>query len=173
GAQAPAAEEPEPGIPALLVRAEGPAEALRGFERRDAARPLELVEQVAEPARGVDARERQAAGGLGLAQGHPDRVPRLERGVAPGLPEVERGLDLVAPELHPLPPNLHQRRLEPAQCLQLVERQPLATQRNLPLELEDLVQREPAAALELGRLHHGTRREPELRPLARPPGGEE
>ena len=118
GAKAPAAQEAEPGIAALLI---GPQRAAKLGRRRKFREPgviFELVQEVADPAVGRESAERQVARHLGLAQGHAHQIADFGSIAAVRLPEVEGGLNLVAAELDPLASHLDQRLLEPGEHLQ-------------------------------------------------------
>ncbi len=174
GAQAPSSEEGQPGIAAELVGPQGAVEAVGRVEQLEARGAFELVEQVVEPARCLDAREGERAGRLRLAERHPHGLARRDRRLGLLFPERQRGADLLGADLDPLAADLDQGRLELRQGPELLERERLVAEGDLPVELEDLVEREAGLAGHLRR----RRRPPGPRaaagsPLARPPGGEE
>ena len=171
--EAPAAEEAEPGEPSQLIGPEDASKTLGRGERLEPRSPFELGEQVGEPAGRLHAREVEGAGRFRGPERHLHGLPRRDRRLPLRLPEREGGLDLLGVDLDPLAAHLHQRRLEPGQRLQLGERQGLVAQRDLPVEVEDGVERQPGLAGHLRRRDHRPGRQPELGPLAGPPGGQE
>ena len=166
GAQPPAAEEREPGIAARLV---GPQRAVQPGRRRqilDGVAPGQAVEQCAEPALDIGAAHRRV---LLAAERHAQHVAR--RGLLAAALQPGQGVaDLGRVEQHPLAAHADQRRLEPGQRGQLLARQGLVAERDLPVEPDDGVEAQLAAVLHLGRPHRGAGGEPGLGAPAGPPG---
>ena len=81
-------------------------------------------------------------------------------------------MNLIGIEFHPLAAQLDQRLFELSERLELLERHGLATERDFPVELDELIQRQAAATLHFGTLHFGTRAQSKLGSLTCPPRGQ-
>src|SRR5215204_344394 len=172
-AQPPPPEEAEPRVAAHLVGAERSREAFGYRHLRVALALFQLREQVANPALRFDAGEGYASRyGRTPAQSHLHEVAHARAARRALLPEVERRLNLLGVEFDPLAAHADERGFEPREHLQLCEREALVTERDLPVKLDDLFEREASAALKLRALDDGARCELQLRALARPPGGQ-
>ena len=137
GAQPPAPQEGQPGIAPLLVGAQRSAEPIRSFQLLELGPSGELPQQVLQPAAGRHAVHVQPTRRLPGAHRQPDDV--FQRDLALPVPEIQRRPDLAGVELHPLAAQLHQRRFQLGQRLQLPGAHDLVSQRHLKVQLQGMV----------------------------------
>ena len=137
-----AAEEVQPGQPALLVRAQLPVEDSGVATGREPLLGL-AGQQVAEPAVGLDPLDRQA---VRADAGPRGSTPRPSRSSSPtsacaGTPdELQPGGQPPRVQLDPLAAQPHQRRLQLGQLGQLLLGQHLAAEREVVAEVDDGVE---------------------------------
>src|SRR3954452_24387778 len=108
---------------------------------------FQAVNQIADPAFRGDTDKINGPGRLGRAESNTHCLAGrdLARTL---LPEIERVLNLLRAHLHPLPPKLHQRSFHRRQRAQFAQRDLFAAYRDLPLELQQFVERESTSLVE-------------------------
>ncbi len=118
---------------------------------------LQLLQQVVQPARRLDAVQRQPLYVLGSPQGHAQGVAQRHLvQFSLLLPESNGRLDLVRLQQHPLAAHPHQRHLKRRQPLEFLAGQRFVAQGQFPVELHQRIHAEDASAddasigLELG-----------------------
>jgi hypothetical protein len=134
---------------------------------------VEPGEEVADGAGRFHALEREPPRHLQRADRHADDVAEARRVLALLLPELERGRDLLGAHLHPLAADADERALEPREGAQLREGQRHAAHGHLPLEVDEVVEAQPARTLHLRARDRSREGQPGARALPRPPRGEE
>ena len=143
-AQAQVAQEGEPRKPALLVGPQRPGEARGRRHRRQP--PVGLPgQQVAEPAVGVHADQRDLVAGaaLGQSEAGQQRVGGRHRARLTALQELQRGLEVRLVQLDPLAAQPDQRDLEPGQLGQLGRVDHLVADGHVVAEVHQVAEPEP------------------------------
>ena len=144
GTEAQRCQEREPGDPALLVGAQLRGEAggrVDGGERAFRA----AGEQVAEPADGVDAGQRQRQVAVVHARGQGEHIGRRRRPALTAAQELQAAAQRRLVHAHPGPAQPHQRRLRGDERGDLVLVQGLVADGQRPPEVGDLLAAQPAA----------------------------
>ena len=137
GPKAPLLQKGEPGKAPRLIGPQGSAKLGRGRQLRAGRAALQLVEQLAEPARTLHTAKGKAVGGVLTAKGHAENIPGRGGIFAVFLPEIGSGQNFLCIDLHPLSPHLHQRNLEPGQSQKVFMRYGRSTKRSLPVEFHN------------------------------------
>ena len=143
-AQAQVAQEGEPRKPALLVGPQRPGEARGRRHRRQP--PVGLPgQQVAEPAVGVHADQRDLVAGaaLGQSEAGQQRVGGRHRARLTALQELQRGLEVRLVQLDPLAAQPDQGGLEPGQLGQLGRVDHLVADGHVVAEVHQVAEPEP------------------------------
>ena len=168
--QAPLPQERKPRIAADLVGPKCAAEALRRRKLLERRLPIQLLQQLSDPAGGLDAVEVEPLRRVLGLERHLDDVSHGRFLGALLLPEIDRRLNLRGVHLHPLTADPDQRGLHSRKRLQLAEGELPVSEGHFPIELDNRLQRQTAPSLHLRALDFGPDDQPDLRALARPPG---
>ena len=168
-AEAPGPEERQPRVAALLVRPQGRLQAGRRRQVSKAPVALEPLENLPDPARGFDALDGQRTPRGRRAEGDAEDVAhRCRRRLRS--PQLQGGVDLLGRHVDPLPAQANERLLHLRERLQLGRRQRIVAERDLPIDVDQLLEPDSRAALlHLRAAHLGPHPEPQARALPGPP----
>src|SRR5208337_1871295 len=153
-AQAPIPQERKPRVSPCLVRTEGALESGRRGQLLELPVPPQAFQQAADPPGCLDAPELHSCHLARGAQGEREKIPCLHAGRGFSLPERKRGRDLFRAHCHPLPAHLYKRRLQRGQRFQLLPREHLVPERNLPAHVQHFLQCHACLALQCFRAAH-------------------
>ena len=155
--QAPLPQERKPRIAADLVGPKCAAEALRRRKLLERRLPIQLLQQLSDPAGGLDAVEVEPLRRVLGLERHLDDVSHGRFLGALLLPEIDRRLNLRGVHLHPLTADPDQRGLHSRKRLQLAEGELPVSEGHFPIELDNRLQRQTAPSLHLRALDFGPR----------------
>ncbi len=145
-AQSPAAHKGQPRGAALLIGAQLAHKGLRRLDLRLLRAGPHLLDKIFQRPGDLHAGHRQPAHLVGGFERQVQRLAEFHLARPPLLPEVNRGLDLLRLEQHPLAAHANQGLFQRHQPLELLAGERLAAQGQFPIEAHQRIEAEDALA---------------------------